>query len=88
MVMSGLAEDALAARNEKLSNYANAAAAYFLGRVDGRAPNLNLEQAMAAEAAVIGDRPMGDFVPACVERRLDRLSLITQIIEKRARKKN
>lgn len=87
MVLSGLAEDALAERNETLSNYAYAAAAYFLGRVDGRAPNLNLEQAMTAQADVIGDRPVSDFVPACIDRRRDRLRLITQIIQKKSGEK-
>jgi len=87
VVLSTFAEKALAVRDEKLSNYAYAAAAYFLGRVDGRAPNLNLDQAMAAEAALIGDKPIGDFVPACISRRMDRLRLITRIIEEKSNKK-
>ena len=54
-----------------------------------RAPQLDIDgltQALAAEAATNGNRPIGDFVPGCIDERMRALESIIKR-DKRATKK-
>src|SRR5688572_120952 len=68
-VLTSLAESGKERGDRELTGHASAAASFFLHRVMNRDPNLDLAQALAAEAAEFGDRPIGDFVPACIDER-------------------
>ena len=68
-VMTSLAEDGREKGNSELATHANAAASFFLGRITERAPQLDVVKALAEVAAAIGNRPIGDFVPSCIEER-------------------
>lgn len=73
IAMNSLAGQALAEGNKELSEHSNAAASYFLGRVDGRAPGLDLAQAMAVEFRSIANLNLGDVAKPCIEKRMRRL---------------
>jgi len=68
-VMSSLAEEGREKGNRELATHASAAADFFLSRIADRAPQLDVARALADEAADIGNQPIGDFVPGCIEER-------------------
>src|SRR5919107_1438637 len=60
-------------RDQERATHPNSAARFFLERVSRRAPQLDIDgltQALAAEAATNGNRPIGDFVPGCIDERM------------------
>lgn len=77
-VLSSLAESGREKGDPELADHANAAASFFLGRIMNRAPNLDIAQALAAEAAEFGDRPIDDFVPGCIDERMRHLESVTK----------
>jgi hypothetical protein len=54
-------------------------AQYFLGRIDGRVPSLDLERALVAEAAVITNADLPPLLGACGQQIADRGEVLTVI---------
>ena len=81
-----LAESGKEKGDRELTVHASAAASVFLDRVINREPNLDLAQALAAEAAEFGDRPIGDFAPACIDERRRHLKSVIKSDQESAKK--
>jgi hypothetical protein len=84
-VMSSLAEEGRENGDRERAKHADAAAKFFLGRVRSRAPDLEITKALAAEAAILGNRQVSEFVPGCIDERMRNLK---STIENNAKSRN
>lgn len=65
--------------DEKSASSVAIVAQYFLGRIDARAPRLNLEEAIATEAKLITDADFKALVTSCSQTVMQRGNQIMEI---------
>ena len=82
-----LAMSATAGSEDKTASLAGMIGAqYFLGRIDGRSPNLDLESAIMAEASSLTDADLKALLQSCGELMQDRGKAVKAIGERMEQK--
>lgn len=78
LVLSALADQGFEKGDHELENHANAAASFFHGKLVGQAPHIDLVRALKTDAEALGENPIADLVPACLNVRMRALELLVQ----------
>ncbi|HEX8527535.1 hypothetical protein [Allosphingosinicella sp.] len=75
-------------KDEKIKQVGAAGALYYLGRLDGRTPDLDIEAVVAAEADAVARAEQGPLLKKCgdtLQRRGDYLVSAGKALEKRGK---
>ena len=86
VVLTGAVGVAAEDGDKRYSDAIGVASMYFLGRLDGHAPQLDLEEAMAREVVGANQQTQGRIIDACIasyRRRLKEVMEVTIQLEKR-----
>jgi hypothetical protein len=75
-------------KDSKIKQAGGAGALYYLGRLDGRTPDLDIEAAVAAEAEAFARADQGQLLKKCgatLSQRGDHLIAVGKALEQRAK---